>query len=59
MKDLIRELTRKSHRSFRAVMTDLRRHLVGWPGASQSVVPPARLARVPCRSLTQLHRIAG
>jgi RNA-directed DNA polymerase len=31
MKDLIRELTRKSHRSFRAVMTDLRRHLVGCP----------------------------
>lgn len=32
MKDRIRELTRKSHRSFKAVMTALRRYLVGWLG---------------------------
>ena len=32
MKDRIRELTRKGHRSFKAVMTDLRRYLVGWLG---------------------------
>ena len=28
--DRIRELTRKGHRSFKVVMTDLRRYLLGW-----------------------------
>jgi RNA-directed DNA polymerase len=32
MKDRIRELTRRSQRSFTAVMTDLRRYLAGWLG---------------------------
>jgi RNA-directed DNA polymerase len=31
-KDRIRELTRQSHRRFKAVMTDLRRFLLGWLG---------------------------
>lgn len=31
-KDRIRELTRKSHRRFKVVMTDLRRFLLGWLG---------------------------
>ena len=31
-KERIRELTQKSHRSFKAVMTDLRRFLLGWLG---------------------------
>jgi len=31
-KDRIRELTQKSHRNFKAVMTGLRRFLVGWLG---------------------------
>lgn len=31
-KDRIRDLTRKSHRRFNTVMTDLRRFLVGWLG---------------------------
>lgn len=32
MKDRVRELTRKTHRSFTAVMGELRRYLVGWLG---------------------------
>jgi RNA-directed DNA polymerase len=45
-KDRIRGLTQKSHRSFTAVMTDLRRYLVGWLGYFQFCETPSVLAEL-------------
>lgn len=46
MKDRIRALTRKSHRSFQAVMTHLRRSLVGWLGYFRFCETPSVLSEL-------------
>ena len=46
MKDRVRELTRKSHRSFKAVMADLRRYLVGWLGYFRFCETPSVLSEL-------------
>ena len=45
-KDRIRELTQKSHRSFPAVMLDLRRFLLGWLGYFRFCETPSVLQRL-------------
>ena len=46
MKDRVRELTRKGHRGFNAVMTDLRRYLVGWLGYFRFCETPSVLSEL-------------
>lgn len=46
MKDRVRELTRKGHRSFKAVMADLRRYLVGWLGYFRFCETPSVLSEL-------------
>jgi RNA-directed DNA polymerase len=45
-KDRIRELTRKTHRSFQAVMGELRRFLVGWLGYFRFCETPSVLQKL-------------